>query len=203
MSNELEKLYGEMRSEAQNNPVIKDRVIVTGEGSTSPLIMLIGEAPGGEEERLVRPFVGSAGKNLDEFLRVLEQKRENMYITNLVKVRPTKQSEKTGQLVNRPPNRNEIEFFTPYLERELDLLSPKLIVTLGNFSLKALLRDSSVTIGKLHGKNIVFNKNHRLFPLYHPAAIIYNRELMQTYNEDLQVLKLLLNKIEQSNPEVI
>ena len=109
-----------------------DKKPVLGEGSPNARLMLIGEAPGSEEERLGRPFVGKAGKNLDSFLEMTGLDRKELYITNTVKIRPARQSGKTGKPVNRPPNACELEFFIPFLMEEIGIVSPRLIVTLGN-----------------------------------------------------------------------
>ena len=176
----------------------EEKPLVFGEGrSDHPPIMLIGEAPGEQETLQRRPFVGKAGKNLDGFLRVLEMNREDIYISNVVKIRPTKVSEK-GRTSNRPPNKEELALFTPFLYEEILRVQPGMIVTLGNVALKALC-GPRVIIGDMHGKVTEVTVRHekqegtfKLFPLYHPASIIYNRSLQEVYDEDLQVLKGLL-----------
>ena len=165
--------------------------IVTGEGKEDADVVLIGEAPGGEEEAQGRPFVGKAGKNLSEFLELIDLKREDIYITNTVKFRPTKVSE-TGSISNRTPTDTEVKEFLPYLKWELKLLNPKLIVTLGNTPLKALL-GNTVTVGNLHGKLTEY-EDKKLFPLFHPASLIYNPELKPMYTEDILRLKELIIK---------
>ena len=176
----------------------EEKPIVLGEGNTyHPPVMLIGEAPGEQESLQGRPFVGKAGKNLDGFLQVLQLQREDIYISNVVKIRPTKVSDK-GRVSNRPPSKEELALFTPYLMEEILLVQPKMIVTLGNVSLKALF-GPKVVIGDMHGKETAITVQHEkqtaqfpLFPLYHPASIIYNRSLQAVYDEDLQVLKKVL-----------
>lgn len=176
----------------------EEKPIVLGEGNADhPPVMLIGEAPGEQESLQGRPFVGKAGKNLDGFLRVLELNREDIYISNVVKIRPTKVSDK-GRVSNRPPNKEELALFTPYLMEEILLVQPKMIVTLGNFALKALC-GPKVIIGDMHGRETRVIVKHEkqegefaLFPLYHPASIIYNRSLQEVYDGDLQALKSLL-----------
>lgn len=176
----------------------EEKPLVFGEGNSDhPPVMLIGEAPGEQESLQGRPFVGKAGKNLDGFLRVLEMNREDIYISNVVKIRPTKVSEK-GRTSNRPPNKEELALFTPYLYEEILRVQPGMIVTLGNVALKALC-GPRVIIGDMHGKVTEVTVRHekqegtfKLFPLYHPASIIYNRSLQEVYDEDLQVLKGLL-----------
>ena len=155
---------------------------------------MIGEAPGGDEEKQQRPFVGKAGKNLDEFLSVLELNREDIFITNVVKLRPVKINEETKRKSNRPPNKTEIEFFSPFLFDEIEMVNPKIIITLGNVPLKTVLKDNKITIGSVHG-TVVEKDGRKYFPLYHPASIIYNRSLKDTYNEDLYKLKEILKSL--------
>ena len=157
--------------------------------------MLVGEAPGGEEERLGRPFVGSAGKNLDKFLEIVKLERNNIYITNVVKLRPFKLSPITNKHVNRPQNKEEIQFFKEYLYREIEEITPKIIVTLGNTALRAVFRDNNVIIGDYHGRlwDEVFG--FKVFPLYHPASVIYKRELEKVYLDDLAKLREALDDL--------
>jgi DNA polymerase len=168
--------------------------VVFGEGNESADVILIGEAPGKTEEELGKPFVGASGKNLDEFLNILEMKREDIYITNVVKIRPFKINEKTGKKSNRTPNKKEIELSIDTLEKQIHIVNPKIIVTLGNIPLRAILRDDSAKIGDYHGKMIKC-KDYYLFPLYHPASIIYNRSLKETYYNDVKELKDALTRI--------
>lgn len=165
-----------------------DRTIVFGDGDIGAKILLIGEAPGGEEEKQGRPFVGKAGKNLDEFIERVGLKREEIYISNVVKLRPFNLSPKTGKPVNRTPNSKEIDFFLPFLMEEISIIAPELVVTLGNVPLKAVTGDNKITIGDVHGGLINLN-DIRLFPLYHPASIIYNRSLKDTYYSDLDKIR--------------
>lgn len=187
----IEDIYKRMNEESSK--IFKDRKVVFGEGNTGAEIMLIGEAPGGEEEKQGHPFVGSAGKNLNGFLEILELKREDIFLSNVVKIRPFKINEKTGRKVNRPPDKSEIDFFKPFLIEEIKEVSPKLIVTLGNTALRAVTDDKSALIGDFHGK-VTETKQGKLFALYHPASIIYNIKLKDTYNSDLQILKGILKK---------
>ena len=170
------------------------KTIVFGEGTENPALMMIGEAPGGDEEKQGRPFVGKAGKNLSAFLEVVGLKREEIYISNVVKLRPTKESPKTGKAVNRPPSAEEIAFFLPYLLEEIQVIAPKVVVTLGNVPLKAVTGERKAVIGDYHGKPTPLADGRTLFALYHPAAVIYNRALQATYDEDLRALKAFLQK---------
>ena len=177
----------------------EDKPLVFGEGKGDhPPVMLIGEAPGEQESLQGRPFVGKAGKNLDGFLAVLEMRREDIYISNVVKIRPTKVSEK-GRVSNRPPNKEELALFTPFLYEEILRIQPGMIVTLGNVALKALCGPKAI-IGDMHGQTTEVTVRHEkqeasfpIFPLYHPASIIYNRSLQEVYDSDLQALKKALN----------
>lgn len=137
--------------------------------------------------------MGKAGQNLNEFLDAIGLERPQIYISNVVKVRPSKVSLK-GTISNRPPNRQELSFFTPFLHRELAMVDPGLVVTLGNTALQALMGKDQV-IGDHHGEVRYVKlegRECRLFPLYHPASIIYNRALKDTYLEDLKRLKAFL-----------
>ena len=166
---------------------------VPGEGPRGARVMLIGEAPGEQEALLHRPFVGKAGKNLDELLEAAGLRREEMYVTNAVKFRPTALSP-AGRTVNRTPSAAEVEAFLPWLKREIEAISPEWVVTLGNVPLKALLGRAAV-IGQLHGTRLPLpgaEERGWLYPVYHPASLIYNRALRPAYEADLARLKALL-----------
>jgi len=167
------------------------RTIVLGGGMDKPCLVLVGEAPGGQEEKQGLPFVGAAGKNLSEFLDVLGLSRAELYITNVVKLRPHKPSPRTGKPINRPPDAAELAFFTPFLLAELQCLKPALVVSLGNVPLRALTR-AGLSIGQVHGQEITTDKSFSIFPLYHPASIIYNQQLKQVYQKDLLALRDLM-----------
>ncbi len=177
------------RDRLAEEPEVEGRKLVFGEGREDhPPICLIGEAPGGEEERQGRPFVGKAGQNLNRFLAAVSLQRETIWITNVVKVRPAKVSSK-GTISNRPPNREELRLFLPVLQEELRRLRPRLAVTLGNTALQALLGPEA-TVGACHGSLTEAwlpgqEAPLPLFALYHPASIIYNRSLAEVYEEDL------------------
>lgn len=169
----------------------KDRVAVFGEGNAYARVMLVGEAPGQQETLAQRPFVGKAGKNLDEFLALAGMTRESMYITNVVKFRPVKVHPRTGSLSNRTPDKEEITLSQSFLFREMEIIQPKVIVTLGNTALRAVLDDKKITIGKVHGQwvdaKLPFGQG-QVYPLYHPASIIYNRVLAPVYRQDVEAL---------------
>ena len=168
------------------------KVLVFGEGPIGARVMLIGEAPGEQESMEGRPFVGRAGKNLDQFLEGAGIRRSELYISNTVKFRPTKIS-KAGRVVNRPPTQEEIQLFTPWLLREIDRIRPECVVTLGNVSLRALTGRQQ-TIGMVHGQFLTLDERP-LYPMYHPASIIYNPSLRPIYAEDLRVLGEWLTKL--------
>lgn len=158
------------------------KVLVFGEGRIGAPVMLIGEAPGEQESLQGRPFVGKAGKNLDAFLTEAGLDRGELYVTNTVKFRPTKRSA-AGRTVNRPPTQEEIKLFLPWLTAEIELVGPRYIITLGNVPLKALVGRAGV-VGELHGRFIEWN-GRKLFPMYHPASVIYNPALKSVYSEDI------------------
>jgi uracil-DNA glycosylase, family 4 len=176
----------------------EEKTLVFGFGKEeNPELMLIGEAPGEQEVLEGKPFVGKAGKNLTAFLEGVDLKRGDIYISNTVKIRPTKISDKR-RVVNRPPTREEISLFLPYLKEEIALVKPKMLVTLGNVALKALNGKDAV-IGQCHGRVFDVAVDEKaglkipLFALYHPASVIYNRQLTQVYLDDLQTLKALIH----------
>ncbi len=165
----------------------RERALVFGEGPMRPKLMLIGEAPGEQESLMGRPFVGKAGKNLDHFLELAQMKREEIFIANAVKIRPTKTG-KTGRLSNRPPTKEEIALFRPWLLREIALVQPQMIATLGNVPLMAVT-GKKIAIGEVHGQMIEGGETGLpLFALYHPASLIYNRSLSDVYEQDVRTL---------------
>jgi len=181
---ELERLYAECESAFRQMQPDEMKTLVFGDGcSVCPPIMLIGEAPGEQETLQGRPFVGKAGKNLDAFLQMMGMERSTMYVSNVVKIRPVEMG-KTGRMRNRAPSKDEITFFLPYLKREIEIIQPKVLVSLGNVPLKALLGDSA-TVGELHGTWQKTSEGFALFALYHPAAVIYRRELKVIYEQDV------------------
>jgi DNA polymerase len=172
--------------------MLDDKNAVPGEGNPAAAIVLVGEAPGEQEALLGRPFVGRAGRNLDGFLSVLGIPRKEIWITNVVKFRPVKVNPRKGTLSNRPPTREEIERSLDLLAEELEAIQPKAVVTLGNVALRAVSGNWKAVIGEKHGRPEgiqLHGLKFTLFPLYHPASIIYNRELTRTYDEDMGKLR--------------
>lgn len=146
--------------------------LVFGEGNPTADIVFIGEAPGKNEDQLGRPFVGAAGKFLDEMLGHIDLKRADVYITNIVKYRPPN---------NRDPEPAEKAAFAPYLQKQLAIISPKLIVTLGRHSMECFL--PGLKISQVHGQPK--RKDGRVYlPLFHPAAALYNGGMRQTLIDD-------------------
>ena len=187
--------------------VESQKPLVFGEGpEQKPVLMLIGEAPGEQEALQGRPFVGKAGQNLDAFLEAVRLRREEIYITNVVKVRPSKISA-AGRVVNRPPSREEKALFTPWLMREIAIVRPDAIVTLGNVALQAFIED---VIGSRHGRwsQAVITPPREpaftlpLFALYHPASVIYNASLKETYAADLSALAGSLHADTNAAPDI-
>ena len=161
------------------------KLLVFGEGPIGAKVLLVGEAPGEQESLQGRPFVGRAGKNLDHFLEVAGLSRRELYVTNLVKFRPTKISP-AGRIVNRTPTQEEIRLFQPWLLREIAMIRPECVVTLGNVPLRALAGNECV-IGAAHGRFLRVEVG-RVYAMYHPASVLYNPTLRQTYREDLERL---------------
>ena len=188
----LRKIKGEVLN-LKESPLylerIKNRVFpVIGEGSHYAKIMFIGEAPGKNEAATGRPFCGAAGKILDELLTLVGIDRKDIYITNIVKDRPP---------FNRDPLPPEIEIYGPLLDRQIEIIQPEVIATLGRFSMDYIMRKFGLdtqlkSISQMHGR--VFDAEApfgkiKIVPLYHPAASIYNRELRSTLEKDFQMLK--------------
>lgn len=150
-------------------------LFVPSVGDSSADFVLIGEAPGANEVEEKEPFVGRAGKRLDEILHRIGVEREDLYITNLVKVRPPE---------NRDPKKDEIEAWSPLLEKELEKVRPEVVITLGNFASREILNVSE-GISRIHGE--FFQRNGwRVMPVYHPAATLYDRSKGPELEEDLR-----------------
>lgn len=169
---------------------------VFGIGPQNALLMLVGEAPGADETEQGRPFVGKAGRELNAFLKSVGLERKKLFVTNAVKYRPYKQNPKTGRKANRTPSRKEILRGKPLLLEEVRIVAPKVIATLGNSPLFALT-DGTKSIGEVHGQAQLMSDGRILFPLYHPASVIYNRSLKSVYEADLLSLKKLIEQMEQ------
>lgn len=162
---------------------------VFGKGSFSSKIMLIGESPGSEEDLLAKPFVGKAGKKLDIFFKKANLKRNKIFITNLVKCHPLK---------NRDPKIFEIETCSEYLDIQLDLIKPKIIITLGRFASRYLFKKFNLPfskISKMHGKSFdisINNRSIKLISMYHVAYSLYNAKMTKILQKDFLKLKAII-----------
>lgn len=165
-------------------------LVVPGEGSAYAEIMFIGEGPGQKEDELGRPFVGAAGKFLDEMLAAIGLKREEVYIANVVKCRPPN---------NRDPLPEEIEACWPWLMEQIKLIDPKIIVTLGRHSMEKFLPEKKIS--QVHGQAFrrpVPEIGPRVFyALYHPAAALYNGSMRETLMKDFKRIPKVLKAIEK------
>ncbi|HUD04341.1 MAG TPA: uracil-DNA glycosylase, partial [Candidatus Paceibacterota bacterium] len=161
---------------------------VIGEGSHDAHIMFVGEAPGENEAKTAKPFCGRSGKVLDELLASIGLDRKTVYVTNLVKDRPPG---------NRDPELAEIDLYAPFLDRQINIIKPKVIALLGRHSMKYIfehygLKDALNTISKIHGtayKGIAPYGDVTIIALYHPAATLYNGSLKGAALADFQVIK--------------
>ncbi len=189
---ELKKIKDEVLT-LSNSPLFSYRVEnnylpVIGEGSHDAKIMFIGEAPGRNEAKTGRPFCGRAGDILDELLSSVGIKRENVYVTNIVKDRPPE---------NRDPTPEEILVYGPFLDRQIEILKPKILATLGRYSMVYImerfgLKEKILPISSMHGKVFEAVASYgeiSVIPLYHPAVAIYNIHSKDTLIKDFQVLK--------------
>ena len=165
---------------------------VIGQGSHFADIMFIGEAPGKNEAEQGRPFCGASGRVLDELLESIHVRREDVYVTNILKDRPPN---------NRDPQRAEIELYAPFLERQIDIIQPKVIATLGRFSMEFILRQfgsmrAGLRISQVHGTVVRVRTGYgdaSVVPLFHPAAALYNAGQRSTLEQDFQVLKQFIS----------
>ncbi len=165
--------------------------LVMGVGNPDAQIVFIGEAPGKNEDLQGEPFVGAAGKFLDEMLGLVGMKRGDVYITNIVKYRPPN---------NRDPLPPEKEAFWPYLLQEINVIKPKIIATLGRHSMEYFLPD--MRISQIHGqpKRIGLGDGKVvILPLFHPAAALYNGSMRETLIEDFQTVPKIIELINNDN----
>ena len=160
---------------------------VPGEGSSTAEIMLIGEGPGQQEDRQGRPFVGQAGKFLDEMLVSIGLNRNDVFIGNMVKCRPPG---------NRDPSPDEINACSKFLDRQIELINPLLIVTLGRFALGRFFPGEGIT--KVRGTVRIYN-DRTIFPILHPAAALYRQELRAVILEDFGLIPKILDKLRSAS----
>ena len=165
--------------------------VVPGEGPEHADILLIGEAPGFHEDQQGRPFVGSAGRFLEELLESIGLTREDVFIANVIKCRPPK---------NRDPLADEIEACKSYLDRQVELLRPKVVVTLGRFSMARAFPNARIS--RIHGQprkidGVVY------YPMYHPAAALHQPSLRQVITEDMKRVPGLLKEAAQMHESAV
>lgn len=196
---EKEKLMGEIKFQVNHlveSPLYNFRLEnqyqpVTGEGCLDAEIVFVGEAPGKNEALSGRPFCGRAGKILDDLLCEARLRREEVYITNIVKDRPPK---------NRRPTKEEVQIYSPFLIRQLEIIQPKTVVTLGSTSTRFAFDHLSIAgafkaFGEVEGRLFEMTLNGRrmlLFPLYHPAYAIYQRTNLPAMRERFRQIPTLL-----------
>ena len=187
--------------------IVKDKVtpelagqatqLVFGDGNPDSEVVFIGEAPGKNEDLQGKPFVGAAGKFLNEMLDMIGLTRDDIYITNIVKYRPPN---------NRDPLPEEKKAFLPYLQSQLEVIAPKVVVTLGRHSINCFL--PGLQISQAHGqpKRVKLQLKHDskdvldvvILPLFHPAAALYNGGMRQTLIDDFATIPLIIKKLQES-----
>lgn len=192
---QLKQIHNEI-AELKESPLYAERIAnkafpVIGEGNHDASIVFIGEAPGKNEAMTGKPFCGASGKVLDQLLEHAGITRSDVYITNIVKDRPTN---------NRDPKPEEIALYAPFLIRQLDIIQPKIIATLGRFSMDFVMRhfgleDGISNISQIHGQ--VFEISTQwgkayVIPLYHPAVAIYNRSQLDELKTDIKKMTALI-----------
>jgi DNA polymerase len=191
MEGRLEKLKNEVL-DCRRCALWKERINpVVGEGGLQAGIMFVGEAPGANEDKTGKPFCGRAGEILDELLSTAGIRRGDIYITNVLKCHPPG---------NRNPKEEEIKACSPYLDRQIEVIKPKIICCLGNFATMYIMKrfglgNSVQGISKIHGQifsyDSLFN-SIKIIPLYHPAVVTYNINMKNVLQVDFAILKNIL-----------
>ena len=195
------ELMRQIKDEVVNlkeSPLYKERIRtrmlpVIGEGSHHAEIMFVGEAPGKTEAMTGRPFSGAAGRVLDELLKSIGIERKDVYITNMVKDRPPS---------NRDPLPEEIALYAPFLDRQVDIIRPKVIVALGRHSMKYLMEKFGISkgaesISRIHGNLYEAETTYgkiKFMPSYHPATVLYNPESRKYLEADFQTIAKLIKR---------
>lgn len=190
---ELKKLKKNLEKSRDLPFISSANDVVFGDGNPDAEIMFIGEAAGYYESIQHKPFVGQAGKLLDKLIESIDLKREKVYISNVIKARPP---------ANRDPLPEEIEVFKPYLDSEIEIINPKIIVTLGRFSMGKFLPGEKIT--QIHGKPRKIQWCERtivVVPMYHPAAALRTDQIMRQIKEDFKVIPEVLKKIKKEEEE--
>ena len=183
MEDKFKKIEKEI-SLCKECPLFKKRNIpVIGQGSLKAKIMFVGEAPGAKEDASGIPFCGRSGKFLDELLVSTKINREDVYICNIIKCRPPE---------NRDPSEKEIKACSKYIEKQIEIIKPKVICPLGRLSMKFIMEkfgfDNEIdVIGKIHGK--VFKGKETIIPFYHPAVALYNPKMKDILKKDFKILR--------------
>ncbi len=185
----LHKLQEEIKN-CQKCPLYRTRTnLVFGEGNPDAILIIVGEAPGKDEDLQGRPFVGAAGKLLRESLRYLEIPEDKFYIANILKCRPPG---------NRDPKPEEIACCLPYLKRQIQIIQPKIICSLGKFSTQTLL-NTTRGITYLRGQKFTLPHGKILIPTYHPAACIYRPPWRKQFMADLKKVKQELERLSSTS----
>lgn len=171
---------------------------VPGEGNSDADILFIGEAPGKNEDLTGRPFIGAAGKVLSGLLESIRMTREEVFITSIEKFRPPQ---------NRDPKPEEVEACFPFLERQIEVIRPKIIVPMGRHALRWILEwekgegiAGNIAMETFHGKAIRGKKGYLYFPIHHPAALLYNRSLTPMVEKEFAMIPKLLKKERSLSP---
>ena len=191
-TDQLKKIRDEIWA-LKESPLYKERIKnnyypVIGEGNHRAKIMFVGEAPGKNEAETGRPFCGASGRILDELLASISVSREKVYITNIVKDRPP---------LNRDPNPQEIEIYALFLNRQIEIIKPKVVATLGRFSMDYIMKRFGLekelqSISRIHGKIFEADTSYggiKIIPLYHPAVAVYNAQTKDVLKKDFEILK--------------
>jgi len=179
----LTELYKEI-ADCRDCELVKHRTkVVPGEGPEDAELLFIGEAPGWHEDQQGRPFVGPAGQFLDQLLALIGQKREQVYIANVIKCRPPQ---------NRDPLPREIEACCTWLDRQIEIIRPKVIVTLGRYSLARYFPNEGIS--KVHGKARKVG-DFVCYPMYHPAAALHQNSLRQIIEADMLQIPRVLDQL--------
>lgn len=195
-NNNRDELLKQIKEEVINlkeSPLYKIRIEnkvfpVIGEGGHESKIMFVGEAPGKNEAATGRPFCGTSGKILTELIESVGLKREDVYITNIVKDRPPD---------NRDPSPDEIKIYAPFLDRQIEIIKPRIIATLGRYSMTYImerfnLQSELKSISQIHGKMFDANStygNIKVIPFYHPAVALYQNSLKEQMFKDFKIIK--------------
>jgi len=181
----LESVSSEVNSCVKCRLCETRRRAVPGEGIRLARVMFVGEAPGEQEDNMGRPFVGAAGKLLVELLESIGLRREEVFITNTVKCRPPN---------NRPPRKDELAACRGYLDRQFELVHPRVVCPLGNSAIRTLLNPNE-SVSELHG--VPLEKDDiTYFPMYHPAAALYTFSLREVMEEDFRKLRGVLDSLD-------